>query len=127
MNAVPQKRVQARIGPELACTASLVTEEYRILKTKLLAKVKAADFRACHDVVRPPLVEHLTRVDDVSPVDEAERLSHVVVGDQHADAEAGEVPDEVLDIADSDRVDAGERLVEQHESRPAGKRPGDLA
>ena len=39
----------------------------------------------------------------------------------------GQVADEVLDVADGDRVDAGERLVEQHERRLAGQRPGDLA
>ncbi len=46
---------------------------------------------------------------------------------EHADAAAGEVADEVLDVADRDRVDAGEGLVEQHEGRLAGQRPGDLA
>ncbi len=32
----------------------------------------------------------------------------------------------VADVADGDRVDAGERLVEQHEGGVGGKRAGDL-
>src|SRR5215813_14407786 len=34
--------------------------------------------------------------------------------------------DELLDVADSDRVDAGEWLVEQHVVRSRRERPGDL-
>src|SRR5271165_2326622 len=79
------------------------------------------------DRLRRPLGQHVTTVDDVGPVDQAERLAHVVIGDQHADAATFEMTHEVLDVADSDRIDAGERLVEQHEGRFAGERPGDLA
>ena len=32
-----------------------------------------------------------------------------------------------LDVADGDRIDAGEGLVEQHEGGPAGQRARDLA
>ena len=50
-----------------------------------------------------------------------------MVGDQHADAAPLEMLNQILDVADRDRVDAGERFVEQHERGFAGERAGDLA
>ena len=49
--------------------------------------------------------QDLAVVDDVGPVDEAEGLAHVVVGYQHANAPAGELAHELLDVADGQRVD----------------------
>src|SRR6476620_6829920 len=97
------------------------------LEQQLLGKIDAADFLAFDDFGGPALEEHLAGMDDTGPVDQAERLADIVVGNEHADAEAGQMPDQRLDIADRDRVDAGKRLVEQHESRTAGQRPGDFA
>ena len=63
---------------------------------------------------------------DVGAVDDVERLAHIVVGDQHADAAMLQVRDEVADVGDGDRVDAGERLVEQDVIRLGREGPGDL-
>src|SRR6185312_11080327 len=87
---------------------------------------KAAYLRAGHDVVGRALVKHLTSVDDVGAVDEAERLAHIVIGDQNADPQAGQVADQRLDVADSDRVDSGERLVEKHKRWAARQRTRNL-
>ena len=65
-------------------------------------------------------------MDDVGAIDQSERLADIVVGDQHADPAAGEVPDQLLNVGNGDRVDAGEGFVEQHEVGTAGQRPGDL-
>ena len=62
-----------------------------------------------------PFRQHVPAVNDVGAIDQTERFSHVVVGDQDADAATLEMPDEVLDVADRDRVDAGEWLVQQYE------------
>ena len=59
-------------------------------------------------------------------VADAERFAHVVVGDEHADAAVLEEPDDLLDVEDRDRVDAGEGLVEQDEGGVGRERPGDL-
>ena len=67
------------------------------------------------------LRQHLAGVDDIGAVDEAERLADVVIGDEHADAARLQMPHEILDVADRDRVDAGEGLVEQHEGGLAGE------
>ena len=37
-----------------------------------------------------------------------------------------QVADDALDLADRDRVDAGEGFVEQHQARLGGQRAGDL-
>src|SRR3954471_18593772 len=96
-------------------------------KAEILAEVEAPDLLVRDDLVRPAFGQNAPGMDDVGAVGEGQRLAHVVVRDQHADAALGQVPDEVLDVADGDRVDAGEGLVEQHEGRIAGERPGDLA
>jgi len=49
-----------------------------------------------------------------------------VVGDEDAYAAIGEMAHQGLDVADRNRIDAGEGLVEQHVIRPRGERTGDL-
>src|SRR6266567_3913540 len=80
------------------------------LQTELVAEVEAADRGVVHDIVGSALHQHLARIDDVGAVGEAQRLAHIMVGDQHADAAVGEVAHQLLDVADRDRVDTGERL-----------------
>src|SRR5205823_3692120 len=64
--------------------------------------------------------------DDLPAIANAERFPHVVIGNQHANAAFLEEADDLLNVEDGDRIDAGERLVEQNEARPCGKRTGDL-
>ena len=71
--------------------------------------------------------QYVSAMNDVRAVDQTERLSHVVVGDQDADAATLEMPHEILDIADSDRVDAGKGFVEQYERRFSRQRARDFA
>ena len=79
------------------------------------------------DGVRRTLGQHVAAVDDVGPVDQPEGLANVVIGDQHADPATFQMPHQILYVADRDRIDAGERLVQQHEGRLAGERSGDFA
>src|SRR5690606_12440643 len=53
-------------------------------------------------------------------------LAHVVVGDQYADAFGLEVVDDLLDVTDRDRVDTGERFVQQDELGRGRQRAGNL-
>ncbi len=69
---------------------------------------------------------HLPIEHDVGAIDDIERLLHVVVADQHADAAVAQAGDDGLDVVHGDRVDARERLVEHHELRLGHQRPGDL-
>ena len=81
---------------------------------KALAEIEAAHIGIGDDLVGASMRQHLAGMDDVGAVDQAERLAHIVVGDQHADAARGQVPHELLDVGNRNRVDAGEGLVEQH-------------
>jgi hypothetical protein len=70
--------------------------------------------------------QHRALVEDVGAVADAEGFADVVVGDQDADAAVLEVLDDALDLADRNRVDAGEGFVEQHQLRPGRERARDL-
>ena len=80
-----------------------------------------------NDVVRRTLSQNVATVNDVGAIDQPEGFPHIVIGNQNADTSPFEVTHEILDIADRDRVNARERLVEEHERRFAGERAGDLA
>src|SRR5689334_3625316 len=49
-----------------------------------------------------------------------------MVSDQHADATLGKLADDALDIEHRQRIDTGEGLIEQHETRLCGQRARDL-
>src|SRR5262249_11108390 len=57
--------------------------------------------------------EDLAVVQDVRAIGDRERLTYVVIGDEDPDAAVAQTPDDLLDVADRDRVDPRERLVEQ--------------
>jgi len=63
---------------------------------------------------------------DVGPIGQGQRIPGVVIRDQDADALLPQAQDDLLDVADMDGIDARQRLIEQHEGRVAGQRPGDL-
>src|SRR5690606_14604491 len=65
-------------------------------------------------------------VDDVGLVADIQGLTHVMVGDEHADALVLEVLDDLLDIVHRDRVDPGEGLVQQNELRIGSQGPSNL-
>ncbi len=68
-----------------------------------------------YDFLRLTLCQNLTVIDDVSPIYQAKGFADVMIGDEHADAPLRQVPHQLLNIADGDRVDAGEGFVQQHE------------
>src|ERR1700681_1900602 len=63
---------------------------------------------------------------DIGAVHETQRFAHIVIGNEYADSPLFQMPHQLLDVADRDRVDAGEGLVEQHEGGTRRKRPRDL-
>src|SRR6185312_7528735 len=91
-----------------------IVHDRACLEPEFLAQIESAHIGVVDDVVGATLHQHFPRIDDVGAVGQAQRLAHVMIGDQHADAAIGEMPHQRLDVADGDRVDAGERLVEQH-------------
>src|SRR3954465_13541859 len=98
----------------------------RALKSEFLAKVKAAYIRIVDDFFRTALGQDLPSIDDIGAVGQPQRFAHIMVGDQDADAAVGEVPDEILNVADRNRIDAGEGFVEQHVVRTRRQRARDF-
>src|SRR3569833_2078240 len=90
------------------------------------AQIDAARFGIRSDGFGLALDHHAAIVDQVGAVDQRQRFAHRVIGDQNANAAAGELADQALDLADGERLDAGEGFVEQHEHGIAGDGASDL-
>src|ERR1700694_1687910 len=96
------------------------------LEPECLAEIEPADVRIVDDVIGAALHQDLARINDIGTVGQPQRLAHIVVGDQNPDAAMGQMPYQRLNVAEGDRVDTGERLVEQHVIRSRRQRAGDL-
>jgi len=77
------------------------------LEAEFFAKVRRRTSGLFNDLIRTAFRQDFSSIDDVGTIGQAERLTHIVVGDQDADATDGEMADEILDVADRDRIDAG--------------------
>src|SRR5205085_3694889 len=92
-----------------------------------LAQIEAADILVGDEGLGAAGEQDLAAIDDAGAVDDVERLADIVIGDQDADVAILEIPDQVANVLDRNRVDAGEGLVEQHDRGIGGERAGDLA
>src|SRR3984893_3425909 len=70
--------------------------------------------------------EDLSNVEDIGAVGDGQRLAHVVVRDEDADAALLEAPHDLLDVTDGDGIDARERLVEEEITGVGHEGPRDL-
>jgi hypothetical protein len=64
---------------------------------------------------------------NVGPINDPQRVTHVMVGNQDADTTIFEVRHQVADVPDRDWIDAGKRLIEQDEIGRCRQRAGDLS
>ena len=85
-----------------------------------------ADILVAADLVARTGGQKRAAFDDIGAVTDIKRLADVVVGDQHADVVLDQLVDDLLDIADRQRVDPGKRLIEQQKTRRIDQRAGDL-
>src|SRR5579859_674377 len=97
-----------------------------ISEPERLTQVHLTDLVVGKDFFGTPGRNHRALVDDIGAAAHAECLAHIMVSDQHTDAAMGELADDALDVEHGERIDACEGLVEQHEARLGGERPGDL-
>ncbi len=65
-------------------------------------------------------------MNNIGPVDEAQRFSDSVVGEENTNAAHLQMPDEQLNVADGDWINASKGLVEQHERGAAGDSAGNF-
>ena len=64
----------------------LRASSWESVQTEMIAEVDSADFSIAAKVGRGPSGKNFAVLDDVGAVGNAQRLAHLVVGDQHADA-----------------------------------------
>ena len=95
-------------------------------KREFLAQIDAAHIAVADDLGRRAFLQHPAVMQDIGAVDDIQRVAHIVVGDQDADAAILEMPDQVADFAHRDGIDAGERLVQQDVGRMGGQAAGDF-
>jgi hypothetical protein len=70
--------------------------------------------------------QNLAGVDYISAVDDGQSLADVVVRDEDSDPGRRQAAYDRLDVEDRERVDSGERLVEQEEIGLNDQAAGDL-
>ena len=63
---------------------------------------------------------------DKGGLTDIQRVADIVIGDEHPDAALLQVQDDLLDIVDRDRVDAGKGLIQQDEVRLGRQGAGDF-
>src|SRR5712692_10295405 len=107
------------------CRSASFMGRYR-LERELLAQVSLSGFRVVCKFRGRAGREDAAVEQDVRPVGDGQRLAHVVVGDEDADAALLQARNDFLNVADGDGIDAGERLVEQQVPRIRHQRPRDL-
>ena len=83
----------------------------------MFAQIDPSNGFVADDLFRPPGGQDDAFVDDVRVIANAKCFAHIVVGHQHTDTLFQEA-DDALDFEHRDRVDAGERLVEQDKPWP---------
>ena len=97
------------------------------LEREALAEIEPPHIGVRHQFGGRAGEQHAAVIDDVGAIDDIERLAHIVIGDQHADTAILQLPDQVANVRDRDRVDPRERLVEQHDRRIGSQRPRGAA
>src|SRR2546427_8900763 len=103
-----------------------VSREALSLQPEIFAEINASYVFIIDDLVGFAEGEHQAVVDDVGVVANPQRLPHVMVRDEDADAAFLQKADDFLNDEERDRVDAREGFVEQYEARTRRERPGDL-
>src|SRR5271165_2117874 len=96
------------------------------LHPEVFAEIKPPDVGMGDDCLRSAFGQDMSAVNNVGAIDQTERLADIVIGDQHADAASLKVANEVLDVADGNGINPGERLVKQHEGWLSGERARNL-
>jgi hypothetical protein len=96
------------------------------LQRKPFAEVEAADIGVGDEFVGRAGAEDAAFGHDVGAVGDGEGFADVVVGDEDADSLLFEVEDDLADVVDGQRVDAGEGFVEEDELRLGRQAAGDL-
>src|SRR5207244_10576366 len=110
----------------LRCSECFISMVDSVSQAEALAEVDLAGSRISCQLLGGSLHQDAPLVHDVRAVGDAQRLPHVVVRDEYAQAALAQPMDDVLDLADRDGIDSHERLVEQNERWLAHQSARDL-
>src|SRR4051794_39863752 len=97
-----------------------------LVQPEVGTEVNALHILVLRQTLGRPALENHAVMDDVRAIRNPGGLADVVVRDEDADPLRLQVEDDLLDVRDGNRVDAGEGLVEQHELGGDDQRPRDL-
>src|SRR5207247_6958442 len=97
-----------------------------LIQAKMIAEINSPDLRIIAQFFRAALTEYFPTFQDVCAIGDAESFPDVMIGNQHANSQIREVPDDPLKFLDGYRVNARERLVEENERRLQRERAGDF-
>src|SRR5690606_29296068 len=96
------------------------------LKRKSFSEIDLAHSRVGEHFVRSTAGHQLSVVQDIGIAADSKCLPNIVIRYQYSNPALAQVPDDALDVEHRDRIDAGERLVEEDEFRLGRKRPRNL-
>ena len=91
----------------LPVCALVLDEQTERSEAEIFAQINSPNGFIINDFIRPTSRQDTALVDDVGVIADAERFANIVVGDQHADVAFLEETNDLLDIQNGDRVDAG--------------------
>src|SRR5690606_23719367 len=96
------------------------------LQAEICTQVDVTYLLVGEDGIGVALGNDVAGADDVGGVADIQRLAHIVVGNQNADAALLEVANDVLDVIDRDRVNTGKGLIKQDKGGVGGQATGDF-
>src|SRR5918994_805151 len=97
------------------CESAMLPEGW--LETEPFAEVDAPHILVGHDLRRLSLHQYHTIVQNVCPIDDLKRFSYIVIGYEYPNTAIAQVRDQFADVIHGDRINAGQRLVQQNEVR----------
>ena len=66
------------------------------------------------DMFRTAFRQHFALGQDICAIADAQRLAHIVVGNEHSDLHVLEILNQFLNVYDGDGINAGKRFIQQH-------------
>ena len=88
-----------------------------LVQPELLPQINPTDVFVGRQARGRAALENDPAVHDVRAIRDAQRLPHIMIGDEHPDPSVAKMENDLLDIGDRNRIDSGERLVKEDELR----------
>ena len=93
------------------------------LQAEFGTQVDLADLLVNENDLRRPLGDNLPLVKDIGVITDAEGLPDIMVGNQYSNAFVRKLGYDLLDVNDSQRINAGKGFIQQDEQGVCGKHP----